>query len=151
MDIIKFLANNYPQISDCMCRKVIMTGYLNAVQIDEPKLRGHICPTLKGVSGGLVHTIKSWKDDKVVRFSGIHVGGKANLRTNFAISTTHPAFVSSYIQIILEHEGTTFIDEHKKELQEWTMYWQTDLSLTEKLPAQDKNVWNQYFDTHPNV
>eukprot|EP01133_Synstelium_polycarpum_P015444 gene15444-18319_t len=101
------LSNNlYEQISSqpyFLDHKVVSTS--NQCSIQKDGLLTHLCPTLKGTSGGLFGVLgKS-------TFTGIHIGGE--LGHNYAISVQHPSFIQAYLTHVVTE---SFMEKHRQDL-----------------------------------
>ncbi|EFA80015.1 hypothetical protein PPL_06836 [Heterostelium album PN500] len=82
------------------------------------KFRDHVishhCPTLKGVSGGILAISQHER-----KFVGVHLGGNSVIG-NFAISVTHPTFWHLYKTFVLDGQ---FIKENYKHLEDYLNYF----------------------------
>ncbi|EGG16880.1 hypothetical protein DFA_07860 [Cavenderia fasciculata] len=85
-------------------QKVVSVATNGAILDDS--LSTHMCPTLRGVSGGPISTNASGDS----KFIGIHIGGSMSMKNNFSISVGHPAFVFLYFQHIA---NDAFIEQHQ--------------------------------------
>ncbi|KYQ91314.1 hypothetical protein DLAC_08261 [Tieghemostelium lacteum] len=97
--------------------------------LKDKTLSTHRCPTLRGISGGILGTDKSGS-----YFVGVHIGGDKDMKNNFAISITYPAFVYAYFQHIV---NDSFFQQHITDLHQYKSYY-------EKIKADHPNggEWN---------
>ncbi|EFA80024.1 hypothetical protein PPL_06845 [Heterostelium album PN500] len=84
---------------------------------DNQYLSVHQCPTLKGMSGGIIAS-----SNEANKFLGVHIGGSndTDIHTNFAISVTHPLFCYVYQKHILSDQH--FMSKHRDQLQPYINY-----------------------------
>ena len=88
-------------------------------QYQEQQFIRHMCPTLRGTSGGLFMTVEDMDETgQLLFFTGVHVGGSVKMHNNYAVSVMRPEFALEYTKQVL-HEDGEFFEKHKDILQSY--------------------------------
>jgi len=88
-------------------RKLVMAGEAS----EKNGILLHNCPTIGGVSGGLVTAIR--KDWHVPTMNAVHIGGCRELEQNYSLSVNHKGFATEMLMQLQKHSPSVYAKELK--------------------------------------
>jgi len=93
------------------------SNMLGSMAIDKNGIIMHDCPTIQGVSGGLLAIAQDKQKEELMQnhayFSGLHLGGSKEHQMNYAISLTNRTFAIEYLTQMYTHSRDVFYKDYE--------------------------------------